>query len=166
MNYFVGDKIQICVDSNTAEIGDKYAVKLKISGEYGFVDDARVIINQQKGSNEREVIVVPTTQDELDRTINNPFKGHGDRRVLSLTPSPYTAELISKYDIVKYVVRYLRRPSPIILSSLAGTGLTINGETSAKTCELHEALHRSILDRAVQIARGIWENTVQSQSRQ
>lgn len=119
-----------------------------------------------KGSNEREVIVVPTTQDELDRTINNPFKGHGDRRVLSLTPSPYTAELISKYDIVKYVVRYLRRPSPIILSSLAGTGLTINGETSAKTCELHEALHRSILDRAVQIARGIWENTVQSQSRQ
>lgn len=119
-----------------------------------------------KGSDEREMIVTPTTQDELDRTIRNPFKGYGDRRVLSLTPSLHTSELISKYDIVKYVVRYLRRPKPIILSDLSPFGLTINGESQAMTCELHEALHRSILERAVQIARGIWENTVQSQSRQ
>ena len=119
-----------------------------------------------RGSKEREMIVIPTTQDELDRTINNPFKGHGDRRVLSLTPSPFTSELISKYEIVKYVVRYLRKPKPIILKSLAGTGLSINGDTAERTCELHESLHSSILQRAVELARGLWENTVQSQSRQ
>lgn len=119
-----------------------------------------------KGTKEREVIVTPVTQDELDRTINNPFKWHNSRRVLSLTPSAFTRELISKYNIVEYIVRYLRKPKPIILSNLSNRGLSINGETSEMTCELHEALHRSILERAVQLARGIWENTVQSQSRQ
>lgn len=119
-----------------------------------------------KDLKERELIVVPTTQDELDRTVGNPFKGHGSRRVLSLTPSPFTSELISQYEIIKYVVRYLKRPRPIILKSLAGTGLSINGNTAESTCELHEALHGSILQRAVELARGIWENTVQTQSRQ
>ena len=119
-----------------------------------------------RGSKEREVVVVPTTQDELDRTINNPFKGHGSRRVLSLTPSDHVTELISKYEVLKYIVRYLRRPKPIILTDLSRFGLSINGQTSESTCELHEALHRSILERAVQLARGIWENTVQTQSRQ
>lgn len=118
-----------------------------------------------KGTKEREVIVVPVTQDEYDRTVNNPFKWHNSRRVLSLTPTMFTTELISKYDIVKYIVRYLRKPNPIILSDLTN-GLSINGETRQMTCELHSALHRTILERAVQIARGIWENTVQSQSRQ
>lgn len=119
-----------------------------------------------KGSKDREVIIVPVTQDEFDRTVNNPFKWHNSERVLSLTPSRFTTELISKYSIVKYIVRYLRKPNPIILSDLSGTGLSINGKTAEMTCELHEALHRSILERAVQLARDIWENTVQSQSRQ
>lgn len=118
-----------------------------------------------RGSKEREMIVVPVTQDEFIRTKENPFKGNNERRVLSLTPNRFITELVTKYEIVKYIVRYLRKPNPIILSDLSGTGLTINGQTSESTCELHEAIHRSILERAVQLARGIWENTVQSQSR-
>ena len=118
------------------------------------------------GSNTRDLIVTPVTQDEFERTYNNPFKGQGKRRVLSLTPADGVVEIVTDYDIVKYVVRYMRRPKPIIISDLYDTGLSINGETDEQPCELHEALHRVILERAVQMARGIWENTVQSQSRQ
>ena len=116
-----------------------------------------------KGSNEREVGVVPVTQDEFDRTINNPFKWHNSRRVLALTPEKGVTELISKYNIVEYKVRYIKRPRPIILTNIASTGLSINGQTAESVCELHEGLHRSILTRAVEIARNIWMNTVQAQ---
>ena len=134
-----------------------------ITFEKAKVEDDSLNCN---GSKERDVIIVPVTQDELDRTVNNPFKWHNSKRVLSLSPSALVRELISKYKITEYTVRYLRRPKPIILSDLSDKGLSINGETSEMTCELHEALHRTILSRAVQLARGIWENTVQTQSRQ
>lgn len=115
------------------------------------------------GDKKREVAVIPVTQDEYDRTVNNPFKGQGKRRVLSLTPEEGTTELVSNYKIAKYIVRYIRRPKPIILADLSSTGLSINGQTAESPCELHEALHRTILARAVEIARSEWMNTVQAQ---
>lgn len=102
-----------------------------------------------RGSKEREMIVIPVTQDEFIRTKENPFKGNNERRVLSLTPSRFVTELVTDYEVVKYIVRYLRKPAPIILSDLSGTGLSVNGQTAESTCELHEALHRPILERAV-----------------
>lgn len=55
MNYFEGKNIFVDVPDTTAEIGERYGVYLKIASDYGFVDDARIIINQQKGTNEREI---------------------------------------------------------------------------------------------------------------
>ena len=127
----------------------------------------RVIVRDDslkcKGNDQREMSVIPVTQDEYDRTINNPFKTNNDRRVLVLTPALRKSELISKYPISKYIVRYIRKPRPIILTDLSSYGLSINGETAEHMCELHEALHETILQRAVEIARGIWMNTVQNQ---
>ena len=53
MNYFKGEKILVEVPNTTTRISEKYEVTLRISGEYGFVDDSSVIINQQKGTNEK-----------------------------------------------------------------------------------------------------------------
>ena len=55
MNYFEGEKILVELTGTTARIGERYVISLKISGDYGFVDDARVIMNQQKGTNEKEI---------------------------------------------------------------------------------------------------------------
>ena len=55
MNYFKGEKIQVEVSSNTTRISEKYVINLKISEDYGFIDEAKIIINQQNGSNEREI---------------------------------------------------------------------------------------------------------------
>ena len=56
---------------------------------------------------------------------------------------------------MSYIVRYLKKPEPIILEDLED-GLTIDGQNEAKTCMLHESLHSTILNEAVRLAKAIW----------
>lgn len=104
--------------------------------------------------NNKQVIVKPVTQDDFYRVSRNPFLGANYRRVLRLT-SGNKSELISKYSISNYTIRYLTRPTPIILTTLSG-GLTINGQTAITECQLDEAIHRTILEKAVQLAKLAW----------
>lgn len=99
--------------------------------------------------------VYPVTQDDYNKTKRNPFRGTNDRRALRLDLADGVIEIICKYNVTKYYVRYLRKPKPIILIDLPD-GLTINGESKTSVygdnkdaCELHTALHKRILDRAV-----------------
>lgn len=100
---------------------------------------------------DKEVQVIPVTQDNLHRTLENPFKGAGYRRALRLDVADNKVELISKYSIAKYIVRYISKINPIILTNLS-EGLSIDGKTTEATCSLHESLHRPILDLAVKLA--------------
>lgn len=97
--------------------------------------------------------VVPVRQDEYHKVRKNPFRGANNRRVLRADLADGVVELISKFDIQKYYVRYLRKPKPILLEDLP-EGMDIEGESevSEPVCELHEALHQKILDLAVQMA--------------
>ena len=100
--------------------------------------------------------VVPVTQDELHKTRENPFRGSNKRRVLRLDVEDYTVELISSFSIDKYQIRYLSKPEPIILIDLPD-GLTI-GKTDTfpgdkeNICKLNPAIHRTILEVAVNLA--------------
>lgn len=102
--------------------------------------------------------VVPVTQDEFHRIKKNPFRGPNRRRALRLDLADGLVEIVSKYSIDKYYIRYLRKPYPIILEKLPTEPeeLSINGKTEPKDinnpCELHEALHQRILDGAVVLA--------------
>lgn len=95
--------------------------------------------------------VIPVTQDEYHRIKRNPYRGASGRRVLRLDLSDNVVELVSIYKVTDYYIRYLSRLSPIILVSLPD-GLSINGETQAMDCKLHEALHNKILEIAVRQA--------------
>ena len=95
--------------------------------------------------------VIPVTQDEYLRIKRNPFRGCNSRRALRLDVSDNVIEVVSKYNVAQYYARYLRHPNPIILRSLPN-GLSIDGESDYMECELHEALHQKILDRAVILA--------------
>ena len=117
-----------------------------------------------------EAVVVPVTQDEYWRTSRNPFKGANSRRVLRLsyacssedegqiTKDTYS-ELVGPKGrtIVDYTVRYISQPEPIILSGITGD-VSIHGKpcSEPKTCMLPEFLHKTILNRAVQIAKALW----------
>ena len=98
----------------------------------------------------KNIQVIPVTQDELNRILNNPFKGASDRRVLRLDIGD-KIELISNKQIDSYTIRYISKPRPIILTDLTN-GLSINEVTEQTECELNPAIHRTILNRAVTLA--------------
>lgn len=95
--------------------------------------------------------VIPVTQDEYNRINSNPFKQSSKRRVLRLEAALSTIELISKFNIAKYKIRYLSKPKPIILTDLTD-GLEIDLLNTIHECELPTSLHNIILDRAVNYA--------------
>lgn len=98
-----------------------------------------------------EASVVPLPQDDLYRAKDNPFRGPSKDRVLRLDIKSDLAELISKYNVDKYLMRYISQPTPIILVDLPN-GLSINGVSTESECELNPVVHRAILERAVQLA--------------
>mgnify|MGYP003601821907 CR=1 FL=1 len=95
--------------------------------------------------------MIPISQDDYYRISRNPFRRPGKTRVLRLDIDGNAIEIISKYGISKYVVRYIAQPSPIILESLPNN-LSINGVNMKTDCSLHIALHKMVLERAVQKA--------------
>ena len=115
-----------------------------------FITFESVIINTENCGN-ITAEVVPITQDDLHRTLRNPFKKQNSRRVLRLDNTSSQVELISDYPVIKYKNRYISQPNPIILVDLPD-GLTINKKPNKLQCELNPALHRVILETAVSMA--------------
>lgn len=138
---------------------DSRSVFFNIDTDIWFKTGEKAIIKDESlkcgNSIEREVDVVPVTQDTLYRTKNSPFRGPNERRILRLDCEANKVELISKYPIESYTIRYLSKPEPIILDNLP-EGLTINDISTPQTCKLSSAIHRAILIRAVSIAKSVW----------
>lgn len=138
---------------------DSRSVFFNIDTDIWFKTGEKAIIKDNSlkcgNSTEREVDVVPVTQDTLYRTKNSPFRGPNERRILRLDCEANKVELISKYPIESYTIRYLSKPEPIILDNLP-EGLTINDISTPQTCKLSSAIHRAILIRAVSIAKSVW----------
>ena len=133
------------------------SVFYQLPDDIWFITYESVILrdNNLDCKNGQEVIVKPITQDEYYSISKNPFRGANDRRVLRLL-SDNKAELISKYGIESYLIRYLSKPEPIILDNLSTYGVTINGESKITECKLNPAVHRILLNRAVQLAKSMW----------
>lgn len=95
-------------------------------------------------------------------------KSTGDPTTVDSTVSSKVEIVITTADkkkykkddgFIKYNIRYVRRPRPIILTDLSdtfGEDLTINGYNKAMTCELNESTHEAILQRAVELAKITW----------
>ena len=98
-----------------------------------------------------DISVIPITQDEYHRIGKNPFRGANERKALRLDLSNKVVEIVSKYNVESYLVRYLSRPVPIILTNLADD-LSINDISTKTECELNPVIHRAILERAVKLA--------------
>ena len=101
--------------------------------------------------NNKIVSVVPTIHDDLDKVLKNPFKSPNSRKVIRLD-FDNKIELISKYNISNYKVRYLKRPNPIILVALEDNLSINNGDTKVSNGETNPILHERIVQRAVQLA--------------
>lgn len=105
-----------------------------------------------KCENEIAMDVYPITHDEYHKIRKNPFRGPNKRRVLRLDVGNLKVELIGTLPIKEYLVRYLTKPSPIVLVDLTDANLKIDGVSIKTECALSSSIHQEILARAVQLA--------------
>lgn len=129
------------------------SVFYKLPNDVAFITMEQVTYNDESLGcyNGSIATVYPVTQDEYSRIKNNPFRGPTKYKVVRLDSGENTVELVSKYKIEEYLLRYLSKPKPIILETLPND-LTIEGVSEKTECTLHPILHDTILERAVQIA--------------
>lgn len=95
--------------------------------------------------------VMPITHDEYNKIKDNPFRGPTRYKALRLDYGNHEVEIISKYKVGKYLIKYIEQPSPIVLENLP-SNLSINGVSVQTECTLHPLLHRRILEMAVREA--------------
>ena len=121
--------------------------------------------------------VVPLKFDEYIRLMSKPSSDPLKKQVWKLMGNSESGngsiEIVPHWKdknntINKLIIKYIRRPYPIILEDLTSQGLTIEGyvnsgikqhssgstpESNTPCCELAEELHPEILQRAVELAK-------------
>lgn len=126
--------------------------KVEISNDILFMIYEQCTLSDENNCiNNKIVSVVPTIHDDLDKVLKNPFKSPNSRKIIRLD-FDNKIELISKYNISNYKVRYLKKPNPIILVALEDNLSINNGDTKVSNGETNPILHERIVQRAVQLA--------------
>lgn len=117
-----------------------------------------------------QVRVIPVTHDEFNINKNNPFKKpNADKAwrldIANTVGTDNIREIIYPGTISTYTIRYLKKPIPIILESLAPYGRTIDGLTAATGCVLSTEIQRDIIELAVKKAKLAYEeNSLQNRA--
>lgn len=120
------------------------------------------ILNERLKVGNKTYVIVPINYREYDREMSKayaqPLKKQAWRVFHNIgTGYDVTSEIIPIYGTVQttdtplYVMRYVMRPSPIVLTDLPD-GLTVDGMSKAHECSLNPILHMDILTRAYELA--------------
>ena len=142
----IGEKDETLINNNFK------SYKVEINNDILFMIYEQCTLNDENNCiNNKIVSVVPTIHDNLDKVLKNPFKSPNSRKVIRLD-FDNKIELISKYNISNYKVRYLKKPNPIILVGLEDNLSINNGNTKVSNGETNPILHERIVQRAVQLA--------------
>ena len=126
--------------------------------------DVLFILNEKMVVGTKSYVIVPISYREYDREMSKPFAQPLKKQAWRLFQNMATgfdvnSEIIPKESLgidkttpgLKYRLRYVRRPVPIVLEALPD-GLSIEGVSTASDCELNPILHIDILNKAVEIA--------------
>lgn len=131
---------------------DKNSQFFQLKDDVWFITYESVELLKGAYCNNNPVVkVIPMKQDEWHRSKDNPFKKPNKRKVIRLDNGSNVTELISEFPIHNYLIRYLSKPTPIILTSL-DDDLKIDNTKEVTECKLNSVLHRTILRRAVELA--------------
>ena len=142
----VGEQDETLINNNFK------SYKVEIDNDILFMIYEQCTLSDENNCiNNKIVSVVPTIHDDLDKVLKNPFKSPNSRKIIRLD-FDNKIELISKYNITNYKVRYLKKPNPIILVALEGNLSINNGDTKVSNGETNPILHERIVQRAVQLA--------------
>lgn len=153
----------IVKDPNPINILNKNINRFTFNNDYLFIINE--ICEIEKVNNLGEIldtlttVVVPLHYLEFSRLMTGPYNEpylYQSWRLISdeTLPNTSTFDIIIRYgwEIKNYIIRYIKKPNPIILDDL-DNGLSIDGKTDASECELNSILHSEILNRAVELAK-------------
>ena len=138
----------------------------KIAPDVLFILNEKLITSANGRT--KNYVVVPINYKEYDREMSKPYAQPLKKQAWRLFQNEtlgfdFKSELIPRWNlaatetIIGYKIRYIRRPTPIVLVDLPD-GLSIDGVSHKHECELNPILHPEILQKAVEIAaatRGI-----------
>ena len=138
--------------------------------------------------------VIPLSMEEYTRQMSKPYKEplkyqawrllvNNVIRSLDGSEDGKLAEIIAGHNdlkwlnaatdetrLMQYVIRYIRKPKPIIIAPIDSYNVSVNGQDGTDSdyytqdadgniinpCELDESLHEEILQRAVELAKIAW----------
>lgn len=135
--------------------------------------DALFIINEKAQITRGEdptvigLVVNPLSYVEYNKLMDKPYKRPTKNQAWRVITGGNTskAEIIigPKDTLSSYIVRYVKRPNPIILEDLSGEGVSLgDNKQEPATCELDPILHPEILQRAVELAKAAYAGTLES----
>ena len=119
----------------------------------------------------RLITIVPISFEEYARILSKPYKQplkNQGWRLLNTGMNGATQARISEIvvkagaTVSDYIIRYVRRPKPIILTTLTDTNVSLDGLTAITECELDPILHPEILQRAVELAKNAYGGDLKS----
>lgn len=136
---------------------------------YDLPSDLFIIINEAVTTNIGVKQIVPISYAEYTRLMSRPYKEplkYQAWRIISTSSVNISAEIIvnSNETISEYLLRYIKRPAPIITTNLTSEygDLTINGIGTISECELNPIIHPEILQRAVELAKAAYESDIKA----
>ena len=139
-----------------------------------IIQELATVTDSVTGTN-KNVNIRGITNVEYMMAMNKPYKypfKHEGWRIIHNTNDRKLELLLSYGDRLKsYKIRYIKRPTPIILTDLSSLGLTIDGISTPTDCILDESMHAEIVQRAVELAKmsydsqNVQENIIQAGAR-
>lgn len=110
--------------------------------------------------------VVPITHEDLNEVLNDPFKRPNERKVIRYDDSllgDVQFHLLSKEELSNYIIYYLKKPKPIILTNLKMFGMngkepeyTIENQYAPSVPEIPDVLQHKVIARAVELAKSAY----------
>ena len=131
-----------------------------------FPLNERLKVTSKDGTSVESYVVVPVNYKEYDRMMSKAYSQPLKKQCWRLFQNVSGVDIISEIipiegvistdSTLEYKVRYVRRPTPIILTNLTFSQsqgeLNIDGFKTVTECELNPILHMDILNKAVEIA--------------
>ena len=166
--------IQDTTDPDVTNIHPGGIYDHRSSGVYNvdMPTDVLVFVNETaavtRGSTTVYLSVIPINYVEYSRQMSKPYKRpthYQAWRLINTSSSTGKCDIIVGPDdtLIKYSIRYVKRPRPIILSALTAENLTIDGIATEQTSELDPIIHQDILQRAVELAKAAYTGDLTSQ---
>ena len=140
-----------------------------------FIIQVLATVTDSVTGRDKNVNIRSITNVEYMMAMNKPYKypfKHEGWRIIHNTGVRKLELLLSYGDrLISYKIRYIKRPTPIILTDLSSLGLTIDGISTPTDCILDESMHAEIVQRAVELAKmsydsqNVQENIIQAGAR-